>query len=97
MGGDLTVADDDACALLDGFLCHGVGEIVGHEDDWGLFGARARLDVAQQQTDVVPGPLGDLFGEADQGQLRSFGDMMEQRSYCFLMVSTTSFVKPGLL
>lgn len=63
-----TVAHDQGSLLVDSLLRDGWAQIVGEEDGLVLRGgvqtemllARS-VEVAQEQANVVPGPVGDLF------------------------------------
>lgn len=62
--GKPTVGDDDARAAGDGLFGDSIGQIVGQEH-LGLGGRLVRgLHVVEEEADVVPGPVGELLGEA---------------------------------
>lgn len=68
VGGGRTVAHDQGGPLTDSLLCDGWAQVVGEEDGLVLgCGLQAKtlltesIEVAQEQADVVPSPVGDLF------------------------------------
>lgn len=68
VGGGRTVAHDQGGLLVDSLLCDGWAQIVGEEDGLVLRGGlqtetllAGSVEVAQEQADVVPSPVGDLF------------------------------------
>ena len=63
-----TVAHNHGCLLVDSLLCDGWAQVVGEEDGLVVRGGlqtqmllAGRVEVAQEQADVVPSPVGDLF------------------------------------
>jgi hypothetical protein len=55
-----TVADNDTDALADGIDGDLKGEVVCHHDDWlQLLGVA--LGIANEQSDIVPFPIGEFF------------------------------------
>lgn len=63
--GRRTVAHDDAGALADGVDGDLEGQVVGDEHD-GFLLAGVDVRVAEQETDVVPRPVGESFRVAVQ-------------------------------
>lgn len=63
-----TVAHNQGSLLVDGLLRDGWAQVVGEEDGLVLRGGlqtetllAGRVEVAQEQADIVPSPVGDLF------------------------------------
>lgn len=64
-----TIAHDEGGLLVDSLLCDRWAQVIGEEDGLVLGGGLqaeallgGRVEVAQEQADVVPNPVGDLFG-----------------------------------
>lgn len=63
-----TVAHNQGSPLVDSLLRDGWAQVVGEEDGLVLRGGlqtekllAGSVEVAQEQADIVPGPVGDLF------------------------------------